>query len=124
MAYYATSNVNHNGVEYTPGQEVKDLTPEQAEALMQFNAVSESKPKGDEAEVVIPGVTPAAVAPIDHPAQDWKEQLPPSEIAPPLEVAAAEQPQVSEQPAEQSQQSEVPPAPISVPVSIKVEPLK
>jgi len=64
MGYFALSNVNHNGVEYARGEEVKDLADEQAEGLLSAGVVSKDAPA--EETVVEPGVTAAETAPVEH----------------------------------------------------------
>lgn len=92
MAYYALRNLNHNNVDYAAGEEVVDLTDEQAAPLVEFGAVSTENPE-TAGEIVEPGVTPAATLPQQHP--DFREGLAPSEIPHPVpaeqERIAAEQ---------------------------------
>lgn len=91
MAYFATGNLDHNGQLYEAGQEVADLSEEQAAQLLAVNAVSETKP-----EVV---ATEAAPAVVEHPAE--LEQAPQAPVEAPAVLTDAPTVETPAQPTEE-----------------------
>jgi hypothetical protein len=126
MSYYALGNISTGNKDFTRGQEVTDLTPEQAQPLIDFGVLSEDAPAED--TIVEPGVTAADTTPVEHPAIDegiaLAEQAAPVAAQDPLEPQPAEaeqSPAPAQAPTDQPADSLAQPL---APVSVKVEKIK
>lgn len=80
MSYYALGNINHNNENFERGQEVTGLSKEEAQQLLEVNAISK-KPVEDS--------TDGAVAPVEH-VDSHADETAPAVPAAPVEPGEGE----------------------------------